>query len=397
MQKTDFSSDLLQRSSIVTVTLTTPPTYNEPVPTNVPYLSSSFQMLVYVVVSYVVPTTLTELIIPEKSITSLIVLALTTPIAMDFLKLCANTSTLLRDDLPIYWRMDVLEASLLLLIFAAVHGLNIGENWTALGLNASITVPGITLKLLTEFVLAHCFEEVPQEQSTIKRWFFPKTEHTPKNDWYHLPIVFHLARYAVLVSALIAGGELLEAIKIGSNSSVGDKLVDLFHECGATSSAAVNAGALLVNEIIGMTLLLGTGWFAEIYPSYASRLLTLIVMTTLFQWLSIMIPLLKSEGLGILFLSASVTFLVDYLVQLTPIAPAIDDCLNQKLPSLLMNCCSLFKEDEIRDSLFDAEQGGNSVPLLQNSDSVPMPVIDESSFNDRMADFLLPRITKGAP
>ncbi|MCD8499739.1 MAG: hypothetical protein LRY43_01130 [Gammaproteobacteria bacterium] len=193
----------------------------------------------------------------------------------------------------------------MLAFFYASH---LGKEWTALGWNASITVPGIILKLLNECVLAPRFEEVSDEQSPIKRYFFPHTAYSPKDDWYNLPAVFHLARYTVLVSALIAGSELFEAIKIGSNSSVGDELVRLFHDCSATSSAAVNAGALLLNEIIGMSLFLGTGWFKDMYPSYASRLLTLIVMTALFQWLSTMIPLLKSETLGILFLSASITF-----------------------------------------------------------------------------------------
>lgn len=330
------------------------------------------QVMIYGMVSYLIPTTFTELTTPEKSIASLIVLALTTPIAMDFFKLCANTSTLFRDDFPIYWGIDVLEASLLLLTSAAIHGLNLGKNWTVLGWNASITVPGIALKLLTEFVLARCFEEVPQEESTIKRWFFPKTENSQKNNWYNLPVAFHLARYAVLVSALIAGSELFEAMKIGSNSSVGEKLVDLFHECGATSSAAVNSGALLVNEMIGMTLLLGTGWFTEIYLSYASRLLTLIAMTTLFQSLSTIIPLLKSETLGVLFLSASITFLIDYLVQLTPIGPTIDDGI-KKIPSLIMNCYTVFQQRnyETREGYQSSDKHHSSIPFGNNS--LPTP------------------------
>ncbi|MCD8542271.1 MAG: hypothetical protein LRY69_02200 [Gammaproteobacteria bacterium] len=266
------------------------------------------QVVIYALVSYVIPTTLTELLTPKKSIASLIVLAMTTPIAMEFFKICANTSTLLHHDFPVYFLGTVLQIGVLLLIAGVFYASHLGKEWTALGWNASITVPGIILKLLNECVLAPRFEEVSDEQSPIKRYFFPHTAYSPKDDWYNLPAVFHLARYTVLVSALIAGSELFEAIKIGSNSSVGDELVRLFHDCSATSSAAVNAGALLLNEIIGMSLFLGTGWFKDMYPSYASRLLTLIVMTALFQWLSTMIPLLKSETLGILFLSASITF-----------------------------------------------------------------------------------------
>lgn len=291
------------------------------------------QLVLYALVSYVAPTTITELLDNPKSLPAALTIAVTAPFAMEATKLFFNTSAALKKDFDLYWGADMAQMGILMIEALGFYYLDIGKDWSSVGFNAAISVTGIALKLLSDFVVAPYVHQHLALDHLMNQWLFPVT-HSHENNahadkWYN-HLAMHGARFLILFSAMIAGSEAFGILVVG------EYLVSLANLCGVTEVAAVTACFLMFNEILGGTFFMTSDWFKGVYPTYASRFLTLVVMSAVFQLLPSVLPILKDENAGF-FIPFLITFLADLGVQYT-VAPKIDKSANYGVAVLLSKC-----------------------------------------------------------
>ncbi len=289
------------------------------------------QVTLYALIPYVITTALTESLSDQKTLEGLLCAACFSSFAMDSIKLFLNTSAHLTKDFDLYWAVDIIQAVILMVLACGIYFSHIGATWSPVGYNASMTVLGITFKIATDFVVAPYAQKKYDAHGVVCRWLVPFTPHGQhKYRWYN-HLMLHSARYIILCSAMIAGSELFSKIKV-ADSSVGQALVDFFVLCGAHSPAAVFAAALIFNEIVGMSLFIFSGWFYDIYPTHASRLLVMIAMSAIFQAWSESAHFLKEDTYLTMFFSVTMTFLADLGMQYT-VGPRLDKSVNKIIAS----------------------------------------------------------------
>lgn len=288
-------------------------------------------IVLYALISYVIPTTLNELFIDKKSLATLIFGAFSVSFTMDAVKRALNASDHLKKDFNLYWGADAVQTVLLVTLACGFYFLGLGKHWSPVGYNAVVTVPGIALKLLTDFVLAPAAHKYLDKNHFVNQWLLPEKNDRVNEHKYSFRhyLALQLPLYCLLFSALIAGSEVFGTMKIaGTTTSVGEALVAFFKLCGAKSPATIYAVAMMFNEVVGMFLLMGAGWFPDMHWSLLTRTVTAVVVAAVFEALSTVIPFLNHENIVTLWFAMTMTFLVDRAVQYT-IGPKIDKPVNQ--------------------------------------------------------------------
>jgi hypothetical protein len=328
-------------------------------------------IVLFSLISYVGSTASDELLTDQKSLFALLSVAVLVSFFLEIIKTLFVLSATLNKNFNLYFGADAVQAVLLMSWAGLFYHLDIGKNWSPVGYLAAVSVPGIALQLANNIIFAPCAHKHLPLNGFVNQWLFPQNQfdgqHTGR--WYN-HFALHLARYLILMSAMLAGSELFAQIPVSKTESVGGALVVLFQLCGAKAGAAIYASALLFNEILGTTFFLGTSWFKDIHPSFFTRLVTLVAMAGSFEGLASVVPFLKEETLGVLFLSATVTFFADLAVQYS-VGPRFDKPVNRVVASVTNSVIEIsrpYVEGALAKCGFCAHSDYQQVAKSQRSD-----------------------------
>lgn len=284
------------------------------------------------VVMAVISQTIVEFTCPEKSLAAALTLAVVVPLSMEWIKFGFNLSGALKKDFDFNAPVNFAHIVVLLALALGLYYSHKGENFSPLGYNSVIIVPGIFLKLLTNYFATSSHSEVPgyDLEASESLLTFPTedaSENAHAGKWYNHVAMHGLVRLPLLFSATNAGGQFFEGMQI--------PLAEGIEACGLTNFAGIVALSALLNEIIGSHLFKYSGQFKEVHPNPVSRTMTMFILAIVFQ----MTNLLKGMSLGAFASAFAIGFATDLLVQESGIGSKIDNTVGEIVSSLQAKCC----------------------------------------------------------
>lgn len=284
------------------------------------------------VVMAVISQTIVEFTCPEKSLAAALTLAVLVPLSMEWIKFGFNLSGALKNDFDFNAPVNFAHIVILLALAFGLYYSHKGEDISPLGYNSVIIVPGICLKLLTNYFATSSHSEVTgHELGPREPFLISETEAASANvhagKWYNHVAMHGLVRLPLLFSATNSGGQLFEGMQI--------PLAEGIEACGLTNFAGIVAFSVLLNEIIGSHLFKYSGQFKEVHPNPVSRTMTLFILAIVFQ----MTNILKGRSLGTFAAAFAIAFIADLLAQESGLGFKIDQAAGQIVASLQAKCC----------------------------------------------------------
>ncbi len=283
----------------------------------------------------VISQTFIEFTCPEKSLAAALTLAVVVPLSVEWIKYAFNLSGALKKDFNFEPRANFALIVTLLAVALSFHYSHLGKNFSSLGYNSVIIVPGILLKLLADYFETFSCSEISGDDFYADAHnpllqaddILVNAQNTHVGKWYN-PIAMHgLARLPLLFSATNAGGKFFEAMHI--------PLAEGIEACGLTNFSGMIAFSVLLNEIIGSHLFKYSGQFKEIQPNFISRVLTMCSLAIIFQFANILNKI-NFENFAAAF---AIAFCTDLLAQESGLGSKIDQAAGKIGASLQAKCC----------------------------------------------------------
>jgi hypothetical protein len=284
------------------------------------------------VVMAVISQTIVEFTCPEKSLAAALTLAVVVPLSMEWIKFGFNLSGALKKDFDFNVPVNFSHIVVLLALALGLYYSHKGEDFSPLAYNSVIIVPGIFLKLLTNYFATSSHGEVPGDDLEASETLLTfVTEAASANahagKWYNHVAMHGLVRLPLLFSATNAGGQFFKGMQI--------PLAEGIEACGLTNFAGSVALSALLNEVIGSHLFKYSGQFKEVHPNPVSRTMTMFILAIVFQ----MTNMLKGADLGTFASAFAIGFATDLLVQESGIGSKIDNTVGEIVSSLQTQCC----------------------------------------------------------
>ncbi|MBP9727620.1 MAG: hypothetical protein KBD83_09210, partial [Gammaproteobacteria bacterium] len=286
------------------------------------------------VVMAVISQTIVEFTCPEKSLAAALTLAVVVPLSMGWIKFRFNLSGALKKDFDFNAPVNFAHIVILLALAFGLYYSHKGEDVSPLGYNSVIIVPGICLKLLTNYFATASHSEVTgHELGQREPLLISATEdesasaNAHAGKWYNHVAMHGLVRLPLLFSATNAGGQFFEGMQI--------PLAEGIEACGLTNFAGIVAFSALLNEIIGAHLFKWSGQFKEVHPNPVSRTMTMCGLAITLQ----MTNIFKVADLGTFAAAFAIAFIADLLVQESGLGFKIDQAAGQIVSTLQAKCC----------------------------------------------------------
>ena len=290
------------------------------------------------VIMAVISETFVEFTCPEKSPAAAFTLAIVVPLSIEWIKFAFNLSGALKQDFAfdmLNYRKNFAQIVTLLLAALILYEASNrkGQGFSSIGYNSVMIVSGIILKHLTNYFMVGVNEApvddptAPLLNTSAQEIIFEEAS-IHKNKWYNGIAMHGLARLPLLFCATNAGGQFFEAMKI--------PLAEAIEACGLTNFGGIVAFSVLLNEIIGSHLLVGSKKFEEAHANLASRCITMFGLALGLQAANI----LKEVTLGNFTAAFAIGFFADLLVQESGLGNKIDRTVEQAISSLKAKCCT---------------------------------------------------------
>ncbi len=284
------------------------------------------------VVMAVISQTIVEFTCPEKSLAAALTLAVVVPFSIEWIKFGLNLSGALKKTFDFDAPVNFAHIVVLLALALALYYSHKDEDFSPLGYNSVIIVPGICLKLLTNYFSTSSHSEVTgydfgQSEPLLTFTTEDESVNAYAGKWYNHVAMHFLVRLPLLFSATNASGQFFEGMQI--------PLAEVIEACGLTNFAGIVALSVLLSEIIGSHLFKYSGKFKEVHPNPVSRTITMFILAIVFQ----MTNILKGMSLGAFASAFAIGFATDLLVQESGIGSKIDNSCGGIVSSLQAKCC----------------------------------------------------------
>lgn len=295
------------------------------------------------VIMAVVARTASEFTCPEKSLEAAFILAVVVPLSVEYFKQMFNLTDAVKKHFVFNAKSNAAQVICLALLAGVLYGTDSNKDFSPIGYDASIIIPGIVLKLMFNYAEAELQNEANVDQTTttngdIVNPLFPQDEESRQisepsatnilpmqhvltcGNWSAMHIA---ARLPLLFCATNAGGQFFEAMQI--------PLAEGLEAAGLTNFAGLVAFSVILNEVIGSHLFKASGVFKEVHPNLIPRLLTMVALAGIFQNSGIMKDVNMVNFVAAYLIGFVTDLLVDTVVEKTGVGVQIENGMSALL------------------------------------------------------------------